>query len=187
MSGLIARLLLAFLLLPTAAALYGVGVMICYEIFWGEITTFAIPGALILLYIATYWLLLWYKTIKWTTKRIGATAAVTGAAFGIGIVVGVVGFGIVHDETFGIFLGTIFTALAWLVGTVFVWRETDAERMARLRMTGKETIICLNCGYNLTGLKKTTCPECGAEPTMEELLAGQPSRAEAELAVDTRD
>ena len=58
-----------------------------------------------------------------------------------------------------------------LVGSALVWRETVAERRARLANHGVRAVACPSCGYNLTGLKSTTCPECGAAYTVDQLVA----------------
>ena len=38
-----------------------------------------------------------------------------------------------------------------------------------------ESVKCWKCGYLLTGLRSTRCPECGDEPTLDELWAGHRS------------
>jgi hypothetical protein len=68
--------------------------------------------------------------------------------------------------------------LLWLVATVRFWRETQEERSARLRAVGRDGggpgIPCPTCGYDMTGLNGTRCPECGSEFTVGELLAAHP-------------
>ena len=79
------------------------------------------------------------------------------------------------------FVGPASAVLLWLVATVFIWRETSAERAARLGATGRDSVVCPTCGYNLTGLSEPRCPECGSRFTLDQLLAAQPARAGAEL------
>ena len=69
----------------------------------------------------------------------------------------------------------------WLIVTTVAWRETRRERSERLRAAGAGTVVCPTCGYNLTGLTEARCPECGSKFTLNELMAGQPSRAGVEL------
>jgi DNA-directed RNA polymerase subunit RPC12/RpoP len=71
--------------------------------------------------------------------------------------------------------GTILAPLLWLIATVFIWRETPAERGRRVRSAGNAGIACPTCGYNLTGLSESRCPECGNRFTLDELLAAQPA------------
>ena len=82
---------------------------------------------------------------------------------------------------FGAFLGGIVAVVLWLTATVFIWRETPAERRQRLRARSPDVIVCPACGYNLTGLRQTTCPECGAGYTIDELAAMQPGREADDL------
>ena len=60
-------------------------------------------------------------------------------------------------------------------------RETATERSERLRSLNKTAVACPKCGYNLTGLQGTRCPECGTLYTIDELLAEQPSRADRDM------
>lgn len=183
MSRLVAKLMLALLMLPSAAAIYFLGVIIGWEVFgWRmEDGVFAVVSGLVLLYIAAYWLWLWRSTVAWSKHRIAWTIGVSIATITGGLIVAGVTTRFTHQPSLGIFIGTIVVAIVWLLMTVLIWRETNEERQARLRSFGGGTIVCANCGYNLTGLKRTLCPECGAEPTVEELLASQPSRADDEL------
>ncbi|MDB5303490.1 MAG: hypothetical protein JWM97_1039, partial [Phycisphaerales bacterium] len=43
-------------------------------------------------------------------------------------------------------------------------------------------VVCPTCGYNLTGLTATRCPECGSQFTLDELMAAQPGREGEELS-----
>jgi hypothetical protein len=94
-----------------------------------------------------------------------------------GIVVGILGVAITGFEGFGAFIGGIFAISLWLIATVLIWRETPAERAKRISASGRSTVTCPTCGYNLTGLSESRCPECGSKFTLDELLASQPHTA----------
>jgi hypothetical protein len=80
------------------------------------------------------------------------------------------------SEMAGSIIGSICAPLLWLTAIIFFWRESPAEREARLR-SASTTILCPVCGYNLTGLNTTRCPECGRQFTIDELLEKQANRA----------
>ena len=44
-----------------------------------------------------------------------------------------------------------------------------------------KAITCPTCGYNLTGLTATRCPECGKQCTLDELFAAQARTMERDL------
>jgi hypothetical protein len=183
LSQLIAKLMLALLMLPTAGVLYLLTFIVAME--WSgwqsESLVFTAVSAAVLAYVTVYWMLLWRKTIVWTPRRLAATLAVSVAALLIGLVCGIFAAALLDEPAFGLFTGSLCTAFAWLFATVLIWRETNEERSNRIRAAGSDAIACANCGYNLTGLKHTKCPECGADPTIEELFASQPARADNEL------
>jgi hypothetical protein len=187
MSHLIARILLSIFVFPLAAIVYLVAFWLWMEAWrsggyyrerWNG---FCLAGGAGWVFMAVYWFFLWRKSVKWTGERIGLTGgAVVLAVVGGAMVGGLTGR---MDESFGAFMASITAPMLWLVATVFIWRESGAERAARVVSAegGRETVVCPTCGYNLTGLKEARCPECGAQFTLDQLLAAQPSRVGAEL------
>ena len=179
MSQLVARILLAIFVFPLAALVYIVTFVFAEEHNHRSNFPWLLAGAIAWAFIVTYWSLLWRGSVKQTAdRRLRTVGAAVGASV-VGIAVGAVGSGI--DSEFGYFLGSVTTPLLWLVASVFVWRETAAERAARLQNTNNDAVVCPTCGYNLTGLKECRCPECGTQFTLDQLLASQPSRVQAEL------
>ena len=65
--------------------------------------------------------------------------------------------------------------------TVLIWRDTPVERLERFAAAGTDTVVCPICAYNLTGLHKCRCPECGSPFTLDQLLAAQSRRDEHAL------
>jgi hypothetical protein len=183
MSHLVARILLALLMIPLAAIVYLVTFVVLMEwVFSGwrwQITVFALTSVVTWLFMAVYWTLLWRSSVRWSAPRIlltivAAPAAVVPAAV-IGIVVGQA------EDELGMFVAGLVAIMLWMTSTVFIWRESATERAGRITRRGFGTVVCPGCGYNLTGLRESACPECGATFTLDELLAGQPDQAAAEL------
>jgi len=188
MSRLVARILLTILLFPLASLFYFFVFLFCdlqirSATSYTRTSTamcFIVSGVVTWGAMALYWTLLWRLSVKWTGARIGRTLlAAAGAAAVASILATIVEATIEHEV--GIFLGSAAAPLLWLAATVLIWRESDAERVARLKRMGTDTIVSPACGYNLTGLKEARCPECGAQYTLNELLAAQPQRAAVEL------
>jgi DNA-directed RNA polymerase subunit RPC12/RpoP len=107
----------------------------------------------------------------------------TWLATGISLVAGVVGWTCTRwiDDDFAMFVGTSVVPVTWLVGTTLAWRETASERAQRIQGTSGDALACPTCGYNLTGLRGTRCPECGTDFTLQELLSATRERAGTEL------
>lgn len=181
MSHLIARILLAVLMMPLAGVVYLVASagMMWVRNFWRGEFAFYFAGLATWAFMGAYWWLLWRGMVKFTGQRIirSLGAVVLGLVGGIAAGFAVLGV----DDVFGVFVGSITAPLIWLVGTIFAWRETPAERGARLG-GGENAVACPQCGYNLTGLSESRCPECGRTYTLNELFDSQPSRTIEEIA-----
>ena len=74
------------------------------------------------------------------------------------------------DDDLGI-VGPTIGVLVWLGIILFNWREYLSERMLRIKLINSDMIPCPDCGYNLTGLKSTRCPECGAWYSIDQVFS----------------
>lgn len=186
MSRLIAQIMLSILLFPLAGLVYLIAFIVYMETQRGyypdrEQIAFILSGILTWAFIGWYWTMLWRKSIEWTPDRTRRTILCYAGAMAAGVVLGGIMGGITDEASFGFFIATAAAPLLWQVGTVLVWRETDAERATRVSKQGLDQLLCPTCGYNLTGLKGTRCPECGSEFTLDALIAAQPARRQAEV------
>jgi dolichyl-phosphate-mannose--protein O-mannosyl transferase len=181
----IARLILAMLILPATGAVFLVAFLaiIVRSAQNGPPTMGAVVllWAVVYTFVATYWILLWRSTVRWTRARERNTvlAGVVAIASGIGFAVALVtaARGIPHVIAGLIGGGTV--PIVWVLATVLLWRETPAERLARMsNLVANPTVLCPICGYNLSGLREARCPECGGNFTLDELAASQPQRDE---------
>ncbi len=182
MSRTIARLLLSMLLMPLMAVVYITGIILASEFGsfrdWQECLVGATATAVV---AAAYWLAVWRTAVRWTLVRIRHTllAAVTCIVAG-GLIAALLNLFIPYEDWFKAFVGSGIAILGWLIATVFLWRETPIERAQRLAKLGAGNVACPACGYNLTGLKTTTCPECGASFSIQELVAAAKGIGELE-------
>ena len=182
MSKLVSRILLTILLFPSAALLLFV-LFIFLEPQMRDETAIVIATMATCGYIIAYWVALWWKSVVWTPGRVQTTVGCAAGAAGVGVTLGLMiaaTFPYGADEL-AFFTGSLVATVLWIIGTICIWRENQSERAARLRRAGADTIVCPACGYNLTGLREARCPECGAQYTLNELLAGQTSREAAEI------
>lgn len=182
MSQLVSKIMLAILMFPLASLWYTVVVVLLYETNlyrWSNGSPWIYAGVSAWAFVAIYWVLLWKSSVHWTSDRLIWTVLCAVGSFIVGAVIG----GILNsiESTFGSFVGSAVAPLLWLAMTCFIWRESRAERADRLRAVNENTLVCPNCGYNLTGLSESRCPECGGKFTLNELIASQPKRAMTEV------
>ena len=180
MSHLLARIMLALLMLPLAAVVYVITIAIFFEVRSSEELGFLTADALGAAFVAVYWLLLWRREVRWTPVRIHGTWIAAIIALMPAALVGAIGSAAIEDA-FGIFLGGVILVLVWLAATTLLWRESPRERARRVAGRGAGAIVCPVCGYNLTGLDRAACPECGGAFTLEDLFSAQPSQAQQQL------
>ena len=189
MSRLIAQIMLSILLFPLAGLFYLLVFIVIMESQRGSIYyrtreqwAFLMSGVLTWAFIACYWIALWRKSVQWDARRRGRTALSAVAAAVAATLLGAAAGAVTDEGGFGVFMGPAAAPLLWQVGTILIWRETDAERAARLAERGMAGgLVCPTCGYNLNGLKGTRCPECGSEFTLDALIASQPAMRQAEV------
>jgi hypothetical protein len=183
MSRLIARILLTILIFPAATLFYFISFLLIERRFFSDDdTAIVLATVLTCLFMAGYWLALWRRTVNWTRQRVRRTMWAVGiAVFAGGAIGGMIRLALDYEQVIGTCLGSLSAAVMWIILTIFVWRETESERAARLSRANADVLICPTCGYNLTGLRESRCPECGASFTLNELLAAQPSRVPAEI------
>ncbi|MCA9257312.1 MAG: hypothetical protein KDA33_16815 [Phycisphaerales bacterium] len=183
MTHIIARLLLAMLGAPLALVILIAG--LCIDVATGGRPDF--NGILLSwvatdLFIVVYWVLIWRSSVRWNVPRVRQTLAAIGlGAFAVFVgVYSLKEFARVPLEPATIFGGILFPIVFTLL-TIVNWRETPAERAARIRDRGAEFVLCSTCGYNLAGLREARCPECGTVFTLDELFAAQRPPAPEEL------
>ena len=182
MSPTISRILLTIVLFPLAAFVNLIAYILLDEHLDDEAEVL-IPALITAFFMQGFWLLLWRKTVRFTSARLRQTiiagVATALAAAGVGVTIGLTVEYSADD--IAIYIACNLWALLWITATLFIWRETKTERTDRLERVGASTIVCPACQYNLTGLREARCPECGTGYTLNELLAGQPSRRAAEI------
>ncbi|HAI13847.1 MAG TPA: hypothetical protein DCM28_19230 [Phycisphaerales bacterium] len=123
------------------------------------------------MYLILGWLVIWRGAVKWTPWRRGAIVISVLACLLLASMLGGVVQLVMDEESVTMFVIGAAWALLWLASTAIIWRETKAERIARLKMLGINVVVCPNCSYNLTGMTSTTCPECGSKYTLDQLYA----------------
>ena len=189
MSRLVSRILLSVFMFPLAAIVYVFVFVVGVETLQstrfspgGETEMFLACAAVTWAFVAAYWCLLWRSSVRWDARRIIGTWLGAAGALGGGVFAGVFAGAFVGrgGSGFGAFVGGVLAIVLWLIATVVIWRETPAERARRVRASSRSAVTCPTCGYNLTGLSESRCPECGSKFTLDELLALQ-TAAEAEI------
>jgi hypothetical protein len=186
MTATIARLILAMLILPATGAVFLLAFIAVLTRSSGvgppSMGDVAILWMVVYTFVAAYWVLLWRSTVRWTPARVHNTVLAGLLAVAGGGAFAAVLFGVARAIPIGIalLLGGGLVPIVWVLATVLLWRETPAERVARMSnlVGGKAAVFCPVCGYNLSGLREARCPECGGTFTLDALAASQPQRDE---------
>lgn len=171
MSATLTRLILCFGVLIASVVLY-ILVYVAFERGMGDNEALLLANLVTGLAFAGAWTLAWRGQVRWPAWRLWGTVCMAGGAVLPALAVGLLAAAVVrYGDELAILLGGMAWVAAWLIGSALLWRETARERMGRLQQHGVHAVGCPQCGYNLTGLKSTTCPECGAVYTVDQLVA----------------
>ncbi|MBX3403955.1 MAG: hypothetical protein KF699_11150 [Phycisphaeraceae bacterium] len=172
------RLLLSMIFLCAQVSAYLVLFNILYmSTPWDEFQTHIYTGVALHPVGLILWPLIWVRAVRWTSLRIVATLAWTagslllaGAVFvGWIILAAVTGW---MDEDYASAICVPLAMILWPLGTVFIWQDRLGDRAARSRAAQREGVKCPGCGYALSDIRSTTCPECGRTFTVRELVVG---------------
>ncbi len=177
MSVLVTRLILAMLIFPISVGLWVAMMSAFFYSHDPTIITSTLTWFVEYTFIATYWLFLWRKTVRWTPERVKLTWLVTGASIFCGAIASAfIETARLAPPGLGTLAGGAVVPILWVFGTVLAWKETSEERLERLKTYGTDAVCCPTCGYNMTGLREARCPECGGQFTIDELLTAQHER-----------
>ena len=123
-----------------------------------------VPVSMSLLAIASVaaWIMIWRRAITWTRKTLWQTTWLA-----LALLVLPLGAQFIYTSApaqGAVVILTLMGWCTWMIVTVRVWPMTVAISNG-CEMAPR----CLQCGYLLTGLTSTRCPECGDEPTIDAL------------------
>jgi hypothetical protein len=184
-SATIARLILAMLILPATGVVFLLAFVAVLARGGGQgppsLGGVAVLWMVVYAFVATYWILLWRSTVRWTRARVRNTAlaGLLSLAGGAAFAAALVAVSRAIPNGIALLLGGGGVPIVWVLSTVLLWRETPAERLARMSgLVANPTVLCPVCGYNLSGLREARCPECATTFTLDELAAAQPQRDE---------
>ncbi len=118
----------------------------------------AVPACII-------WCVIWRGAVLWS----GATKLRTLGLAVICMGIPIVACYLLVDQGLGFWsdVSGAFPVIGWGVWMVVTLRSWPLATAAVPQFVGMPS--CLRCGYLLTGLTATRCPECGDEPTIDEL------------------
>lgn len=111
------------------------------------------------------WLLIWRRAVAWSPAAISRTAIAALLCLGLPVAAQLLFWERV-DGLFEVILGClpVIGWGVWMAVTISLWQTRPSELSESDR-----TPRCLKCGYLLIGLRATRCPECGDEPTLDDL------------------
>ncbi len=146
MSQLMARIMLAVFMLPVSMLFYVISFAVLYRTMMNrrEESALFLAGLVTAAFVGAYWLLLWRRSVRWTRPRMLGSVGVAFGAVAIGVLASW-GINLIENDLVEFIFGPVIT-FAWLLGTVFVWRETTHERASRLAASSGTSVVCPACG-----------------------------------------
>jgi len=148
----------------------------CFGVFWvigvaldeytslseEPVTTLAYSGAALAMLCA--WIIIWRGAVAWDRRTTQWTAGLTAGLLLVPIAL----------TALGGFLSSPWDKMLAVLPLIG-WGVWIALLLARWPLRGRAPSAdgggpaCMKCGYSLNGLFATRCPECGDEPTLDQL------------------
>lgn len=116
------------------------------------------------------WIMIWRRIVTWTRPVIRKTIFVACLTIVIPCAAQFALWDLAAPESIpSIILGVLPVVGwgLWMALTVMSWPIASEISEGTIGVLPR----CIDCGYLLKGLRSTRCPECGAEPTIDELWA----------------
>lgn len=110
------------------------------------------------------WFLIWRRAVNWSEGSFAKTIGAWVLFVGLPIAGQFLGSGGNTVKDISIVVAPVIGWGIWMAWTMWYWPMRVEAGVA-------DGPICMKCGYSLQGLKATRCPECGDEPTLDELWA----------------
>lgn len=126
--------------------------------------TLTLGYALTAIITTTIWTVIWRRAVRWSDLAIRRTVLATALTLALPIAATLLWEG--PPELLSVTLAAlpVIGWGVWMAWTINIWPVRASESSAH-----DATPRCLKCGYPLIGLRATRCPECGDEPTLDEL------------------
>ncbi len=113
------------------------------------------------------WIIIWRRSVVWSPRAVAWTGVSVFVLLAIPITVLHYLFQLGGGPLQALFLVVPIIGWGlWMALTVSYWPAVPTATSAH-----DDGPRCLKCGYMLKGLCATRCPECGDEPTLDELWA----------------
>ncbi len=155
-------------ILPFAVGVHWVAAVVCYDLAnpnlgyeWAILGGY--PASLGCAVAA--WLLIWRRQVEWNAAIRRRTLWNTLLLVGLPLALVLLG----ELMRINLWIGyldwlPVFAFGLWMIRTMYIWplRLPSGEQP-------EEGPLCPACGYLLKGLCHTRCPECGHEPTLDQL------------------
>ena len=131
---------------------------------WRYEPVFAV--AVTALVLAVGWVIAWSPCVSWKPRLAWLTGGLCLCFVVLATLAWLAGpvWDWINEE---VAVSLVFVAAgAYLIFTVHIWSKRPTPGVA-----GEFAPLCPDCGYNMTGLERARCPECGRAYTLDKLLA----------------
>lgn len=155
--------------IPFSFAVFFIASVACEDLTGRSDWSYVVGYFTAALMMTAAWQFLWRGCVAWSRRVVKLTVALWCAllAAPIGLIALALGLAVMSGSAWmeaAIWLTPVVGWGLWMGGTMLLW-PLKASALG----LDPPAPRCLACGYDLTGLYATRCPECGSQPTLDEL------------------